>query len=65
MSSEIEKSPQQPLNNCILDKDTGIMGSDHNKEEQKAGKQNDASEAQQTLLTAVKQGTNMDVAQLT
>lgn len=41
------------------------MGSDHNKEEQKAGKQNDASEAQQTLLTAAKQGTNTDVAQLT
>lgn len=64
MSSKIEKSSQQPLNNCILGKDTGMMGRDHNKEEQKAGKQNDASEAQETLLTAVKQGTNTDVTQL-
>lgn len=35
MSSEIEKSSQQPLKNCILDMDIGTVGGGHNKEEQK------------------------------
>lgn len=35
MNSEIEKSSQKHLNNCILDKDTGMVGRGHNKEEEK------------------------------
>lgn len=65
MSSEIEKSSQQPLNNCILDKDIGMVGGGHNKEEQKLAKGMMPLRLNRLYTTAIKQGINIDVTQLT